>query len=129
MQNSLPAKAGSYIKAHIRQKRWKRIITVLACVVVFCTTYALILPAITMTGDTFCGKEAHRHSGECYEKFLVCGLEETTASRQTEGQPVQGHTHTEGCYETQQILACGQEETPGHTHSEACYGANLACGQ
>ena len=65
MQNSLPAKADSYTRAHIRQRRWKRVITVLACAVVFCTTYALILPAITMTGDTFFGQAEHQHSDAC----------------------------------------------------------------
>ena len=64
MQNSLPKKAQSYLKEHLREKRWKQVVTVLACVVVFCTTYALILPALTMTGDTYCGKEAHQHSDE-----------------------------------------------------------------
>ena len=40
-------------------------LTVLACIVVFCTTYALVLPALTLTGGTFCGKEEHCHSDEC----------------------------------------------------------------
>lgn len=126
MQNSLPAKVGSYVKAHIRQKRWKRILTVLACAVVFCTTYALILPAITMTGDTFCGKEAHRHSDECYEKVLTCGLEETTGE-----QAVQGHTHTEACYTVESILTCDQEASEGHAHDSTCYDeeGTLICGQ
>lgn len=124
MQNALPEKVGSYIKAHIRQKRWKRILTVLACVVVFCTTYALILPAITMTGETFCGKEAHRHTEECYEKILICGMEEATGEQDT-----QGHTHTEDCYAVQQVLSCGQEESEGHVHTSDCYGETLLCAQ
>ena len=47
-----------------------QIVSVLACVVVFCTTYALILPAITMTGTTWCGYEAHEHGESCYEKTV-----------------------------------------------------------
>ena len=45
-----------FFAAHIRKKRWHKAVTVLSCLVVFCTTYALILPAITMTGKPFCGK-------------------------------------------------------------------------
>ena len=126
MQNSLPKKAQSYLKEHLREKRWKQVVTVLACVVVFCTTYALILPALTMTGDTYCGKEAHQHSDECYEKVLVCGLEEAEAAAVTPA-----HTHTDDCYTTQQVLSCGQGESAGHTHGDDCYDTdgNLVCGQ
>ena len=125
MQNSLPKKAQSYIKEHLREKRWKQVVTILACVVVFCTTYALILPALTMTGDTYCGKEAHQHSDECYEKVLICGKEEN------ETAAAAAHTHTDDCYTTQRVLSCGQEESAGHTHGDACYDAdgNLVCGQ
>ncbi|MCR5635617.1 MAG: InlB B-repeat-containing protein [Clostridiales bacterium] len=50
---------------HKRKKRWYRIVSVLSAIVVFCTTYALILPAITMTNDTYCGLE-HEHTLQCY---------------------------------------------------------------
>ena len=40
--------AEKYTKAHQRRKRWYQVVTGLACVVVFCTVYALILPAITL---------------------------------------------------------------------------------
>lgn len=58
----------------------------LSCVVVFCTVYALILPAITLERRTVCGQEEHSHTGECYSSDgqLTCGKTE--------------HTHTESCY-------------------------------
>lgn len=37
-----------YIKKRRFLKRWHKLLLVLSCAVVFCTTYALILPAITM---------------------------------------------------------------------------------
>lgn len=74
--------------------------TVLACIVVFCTTYALVLPALTLTGGTFCGKESHCHSDECYEKALICDLEERAAAAGTSA-----HTHADECYEVQRILS------------------------
>lgn len=43
--------AEKYSKAHRRRQRWRHAVTVLAAIVVFCTTYALILPAITMENE------------------------------------------------------------------------------
>lgn len=114
MQKPLSSNIAGYLKAHLQKKRWKQVVTVLACLVVFGTTYALILPAITMTGETFCGKQAHTHSEEagCY----------------TQGEP---HVHTEDCYEEASVLTCGLAETEGHTHGDSCYDedSNLICGQ
>ena len=58
----------------------------LSCVVVFCTVYALILPAITLERKTVCGQEEHSHTEDCYanDGQLTCGKTE--------------HTHTESCY-------------------------------
>ena len=58
-----------------RKKRWKKIVSVLACIVVFCTTYALILPAITMEQTAHCGTEEHRPSDACSERQLICGYD------------------------------------------------------
>ena len=127
MQNSLPKKIQRYLKEHLRKKHWKQVVTVLACIVVFCTTYALILPALTMTGDAFCGKEAHQHSDECYERVLICGQEEAETAEETAAV----HTHTDACYEIQKVAVCGLEESEGHTHGDSCYDAegNLTCEQ
>lgn len=94
--------AKKYVTKKQRRKIWHRIVMGLACVVVFCTVYALILPAIAMEN---CGLEEHTHTDECYEQTLICGQEES-------GE----HTHTDACYES--TLTCGLEE---HTHSEECY--------
>ena len=120
MQNIVSQKSKKYIKEQLRKKHWKRIVTALACVVVFWTTYALILPAVTLTGDTFCGLEEHTHSDECYEKTLVCSAGETAPS----------HTHTDACFETRSVLSCGLEESEEHVHEETCYTEEsvLICG-
>ena len=122
MQDSLPKKVQRYIKEHLHKKHWRQVMIVLACLVVFCTTYALILPAITVTGDTFCGKKAHQHSDGCYEEVLICGQEEAETAQTA-------HVHTDACYKTQEVLSCGLEETAEHTHGERCYDAdgNLIC--
>lgn len=37
------------------------------------------------------------------------------------------HTHSEGCYTTQSVLVCTQEESAGHTHDDSCYAKELTC--
>ena len=72
MRQNIPGKAGSYAARHKRRSHWRRLLMALACVVVFCTTYALILPAITLENPEaldapVCGLEEHIHSESCFE--------------------------------------------------------------
>ena len=84
MKRNIMNEAEKLIKAHRRKKRWYQAVTCLAGIVVFCTVYSLILPAITMEKYQ-CGIEEHTHTQECYdaESSLICGLEE--------------HFHTDAC--------------------------------
>ena len=144
MDKLLLGDAERYTSAHRRKRRWYQVTTCLAAVVVFCTTYALILPAITLEkqcalpehthteacytserGDLICTQSTepqHTHTEECYQETqdLVCGMPEST-----------GHTHGAECYDQEGNLICGQEESEGHVHGEACYEASrqLICGQ
>lgn len=120
MKNEATRKAAEFYKTHRRKKHWLKIVTCLAAVVVFCTTYALILPAITLENEVYCGKTEHTHSEECYEEILTCTIPES-----------EGHSHTESCYEEVSVLGCGLEETEGHSHTEECYddAGQLICGQ
>ena len=109
-----------------RRKLWRRTVAVLACVVVFCTTYALILPAITLSEDTYCGKEEHTHTEECYKLRLICGYDAEQLP-ETEPEPTkQPHIHTEDCWQTREELTCTIPE--GHIHDESCYIRPLVCG-
>lgn len=101
-----------------RKKHRKKIVMVLACMVVFCTTYALILPAITMSQETYCGKEEHVHDETCYSTELICGFED--------GEVVNPHEHTEDCIQVEQSVSCGYEESEEHTHDESCYTENVS---
>ena len=144
MDKLLLGDAERYASAHKRKRRWYQVTTCLAAAVVFCTTYALILPAITLEkqcalpehthteacytsvqGDLICTQSTepqHTHTEECYQETqdLVCGMPEST-----------GHTHGAECYDQEGNLICGQEESEGHVHGEACYGVSrqLICGQ
>ncbi len=86
----------------------------MAGVVVFCTTYALILPAITMEQDVFCGLEEHVHTEACFQetvqKNLVCTPEQLLV-----------HTHADECYDQEGALICGQADYVAHSHDALCY--------
>lgn len=121
MKNTLLHQAAKFKLQNRKHKRWQKAVSILACIVVFCTVYALILPALTAEGTPHCGIEEHTHTDECYENRLICGKEEGEGA----------HTHTDECYTQEQTLICGQEEGEGaHTHTEECYDedGNLICG-
>ena len=72
MKLSLIEQKNEYEARKRKRKFWRSIVTALSCVVVFCTTYALILPAITLENTAYCGYEEHTHSEECYQMLLTC---------------------------------------------------------
>ena len=94
-----------------------RTVSLTAAIVVFITTYALVLPAITLEKTASCGIEEHQHDDSCYEEILICGREESD-----------GHQHDDSCYTVTRELKCGLEE---HQHSaeDGCYDeeGNLIC--
>ncbi len=95
---------------------WKRAVASMACVVVFCTTYALILPALTLE-DTGCGLEEHAHSQACYTQVTSVTHAETVCSVKNLGL----HTHTDSCYGRQGELVCGYADFAAHVHNADCY--------
>ena len=66
MINSLFQRAAQVYQNRRRKQLWYRVVSGMACVVVFCTVYALILPAITLEKESACGMEEHTHTEECY---------------------------------------------------------------
>ena len=111
MQKIIQPEAGAFLAKKRRRRRWAKVVSVLGCVVVFVTTYMLILPAITMEQTAWCGIEEHQHGDSCYEMQLVCGYDELSND---------GHIHTDDCYNEEQVLICNQEESAGHVHDESC---------
>lgn len=136
MRQSMNEQVKEYKRRRRFRSRWTKLLGIMACVVVFCTTYALILPAITLESATTCGLVEHSHGEDCYETVLVCEQEETDAVADlvltcglTEGEGA--HSHTEDCYEQVQTLVCELEEGEEHTHIDACYTVEsiLTCTQ
>lgn len=111
MKKLLLREAAKHKLQNRRRKRWQKTVSILACLVVFCTVYALILPALTAEADTYCGKEEHTHTEDCYQDKLICGQEE--------GQGA--HHHTDDCYREVEALVCQTPESDGHQHTDACY--------
>lgn len=100
-----------------KRARWKKGIAVLACAVVFCTTYALILPAITMEKDKspVCTEEQlsqHIHTQECKNEKneIACGYADYVI-----------HTHDARCHDEEGNLICGLKEVKEHQHTPSCY--------
>ena len=71
MQNKLLSQVEKYEENRKHHKSWLRIVSALACVVVFVTTYMLILPAVTLEQTAYCGCEEHQHGDACYEETLI----------------------------------------------------------
>lgn len=76
--------ANSYWTTRRKRKRWQKLVLFLSCLVVFSTTYALILPAITLTEPPLCGLEEHQHGSSCYEVVLNCPFAALESTAQTD---------------------------------------------
>ena len=124
MQKIIQPEADVFLAKKRRRRRWAKVVSVLGCVVVFCTTYALILPAITAE-KTICGFEEHTHTDECYAPLP----EEVPAVLSCTYESLGVHSHTETCYDADGNLICGQADYVIHSHDENCYDAEgtLVC--
>ncbi len=130
--------AEKYTKVHKRKRLRHRVVTVLAGVVVFCTTYALILPAITL--EKQCDIPEHTHTDACYaqvtsveKRVPVCSAETLEIHQHTadccdaDGNPTCGyadfvvHSHDSRCYDEKGSLWCPLPEIEAHRHTADCY--------
>ena len=66
------------IKRHGRVKNWHCIASVLAVAVLLFTTYTMILPAISMNKNLYCGQEEHIHTDSCSNQETACEKTEHT---------------------------------------------------
>ena len=64
MQNNIKQQAVAYALKRRRKQRWHQVVTCLAAIVVFCTTYALILPAITLENGSLLGQAQTVSAGD-----------------------------------------------------------------
>ena len=125
MHDYLFQNAKKYHITHRRKKLWQRVVRVFGCIVVFCTVYALILPAITMESETVCGLEAHTHNESCYAAAPVSARFSFTCDE----DQLSLHVHSADCYDDAGVLRCGLADVVLHTHDRSCYddGGRLVC--
>ena len=116
MANQLLPEAAQYTRQNRLRRVWRKFVQVMACIVVFCTTYALILPAITMEKDPVCGLEEHIHSESCCT--LTPAQQITTLNCTYESLGV--HSHTPECYDADNNLQCGLSDFLLHVHDASC---------
>ena len=117
MNRSILERARAFLQAHRKSKIWHRVLRSLAVIVVFITTYLLILPAITMERTATCGMEEHTHTDECYSggepvRILDCPVKSEN--------PII-HKHDSNCYDPEGNLVCQLPEVEAHTHTAECY--------
>ena len=115
--------AEKYTKVHKRKRLRHRVVTVLAGVVVFCTTYALILPAITL--EKQCDIPEHTHTDACYAQVTSVEKRVPACSAET----LEIHRHTADCYDADGNPRCGYADFVVHRHDSRCYDetGNLWC--
>lgn len=117
MSSYIFEKAREFLRDQKKKKIWYRLTTSMAALVVFITTYMLILPAITMEKELICGLEEHVHSDSCYgtqtRKVLNCDYD-----------TLKVHTHTKECEDENGNLICMKADYLVHTHDAYCYDAN-----
>lgn len=132
MKLTMKKRFESYAKNYKRRKSWQRVVSMLTCIIVFCTTYALILPAITLSGEATCGMDEHVHSDACYEvieeQILTCSpVHNHTADCYEEGTLICGcadfvlHTHDKNCFSESGVILCELAKLEEHTHTDDCY--------
>lgn len=107
--------AEKYTKVHKRKRLRHRVVTVLAGVVVFCTTYALILPAITL--EKQCDIPEHTHTDACYAQVTSAEKRVPVCSAET----LEIHRHTADCYDADGNPTCGYADFVVHSHDSRCY--------
>ena len=107
--------AEKYTKVHKRKRLRHRVVTVLAGVVVFCTTYALILPAITL--EKQCDIPEHTHTDACYAQVTSVEKRVPVCSAET----LEIHRHTADCYDANGNPTCGYADFVVHRHDSRCY--------
>ena len=123
MRQDVLRNAEKYTKVHKRKRLRHRVVTALAGVVVFCTTYALILPAITL--EKQCDIPEHTHTDACYAQVTSVEKRVPVCSAKT----LEIHQHTADCYDANGNPTCGYADFVVHSHDSRCYdeAGNLWC--
>ncbi len=135
MNKNIENQTSKYNIRYQRRRRWYKILSCLSAIVVFVTTYALIIPAVTWEKTLICEKNEHIHGSSCYtvnengETVLTCQKEEHIHGNECFDAPpaadngficgIPEHKHDDSCYFADGTLKCTLSE---HIHSAECIG-------
>ena len=119
----MEAKIQRYQKQGRRRHLRRKIVQVLSCIVVFVTTYALVLPAITQEKNIYCSIEEHTHTQQCFEKQMFSEEAQLSCSYESLGV----HEHTPDCYDSEKNLVCGLADYVVHEHTAICREGEKTC--
>ena len=133
MKQGLIQEIAKFIKEYRMKKQWQMAATVMAVIVVFMTTYSLILPAITMTKDTGtpssyvatssnCATDSNYRGGSGGGNYSERAATDSDAmATDSNATPYycgfEAHTHGRECYDAEGNLTC---ELTVHVHTEEC---------
>lgn len=151
MEQNYLSRAAKYLADLRKRKAWRKVVSGMGAVVVFCTVYALILPALTWARPVTCGQEEHVHDESCYASLPQESAGPAQMAAQTPAEPqcsVESiyevaapgqehadfvlHTHGDECFLDGGIVICTLPTGfPLHVHDESCYTEQpvLVCGQ
>ena len=151
MEQNYLSRAAKYLADLRKRKAWRKVVSGMGAVVVFCTVYALILPALTWARPVTCGQEEHVHDESCYASLPQESAGPAKMAAQTPAEPqcsVESiyevaapgqehadfvlHTHGDECFLDGGIVICTLPTGfPLHVHDESCYTEQpvLVCGQ
>ena len=115
MKDFVLRNAENYTSIHRRKARWRGVVSVLSAVVVFCTIYALTLPAVTM--ERSCPIPEHTHSDNCYAQVTTVVKPVPVCNTET----LDIHRHHPSCYDAEGNCVCGYADFVVHRHDSACY--------
>lgn len=135
MQKTLLSDWDKYIKQQRLHRRWRGAVALMCMVVLLLTSYALVLPAVTMEKE--CLIPEHIHEDGCYTQVVSatvavpsCDLEchqHETACFGEQGENLCGyadfvvHHHDAHCYDAAGDFWCALPEMGTHTHSDGCF--------
>lgn len=151
MEQNYLSRAAKYLADLRKRKAWRKVVSGMGAVVVFCTVYALILPALTWARPVTCGQEEHVHDESCYAPLPQESAGPAQMAAQTQAVPqcsVESiyeaaapgqehadfvlHTHGDECFLDGGVMICTLPTGfPLHVHDESCYTEQpvLVCGQ
>lgn len=122
-----------------KKRRFYAVVMLLSVVVAVGIEWTMRLDGHTLSEDSFCGMEEHRHTDDCWEEKLVCDYEESQGHIHSVEQGcyeeqkllncTEEHEHTDECYTVEQVLICTQEECKGHQHNDECREPVRICGK